>query len=256
MNKISAFGLGDATAVEHLEGGVTRKILKYGGKLMLVTNYSETELPNLAAVMEYYGTSLEAGIVLEGDSSHHMRGSNYYLLPNIGSHDITAPLSDGGYYVLMPVAQGIKIADDLRDGLSVTSLLTTTASSYAKPDGYDMTTYDKEEGDVDGPFSLGVAISEEVEDGTTGIVWLTSSYMFDESTDLMVSGANTDLFLNALDWMCQRESAISIRAKDLSTEYLTVPSADASTWSLILVVTLPAAFLIAGAYVTVVRRKR
>ena len=230
--------------------------LQGGGKLMLVTNYSETELPNLAAVMEYYGTSLEAGIVLEGDSSHHMRGSNYYLLPNIGSHDITAPLSDGGYYVLMPVAQGIKIADDLRDGLSVTSLLTTTASSYAKPDGYDMTTYDKEEGDVDGPFSLGVAISEEVEDGTTGIVWLTSSYMFDESTDLMVSGANTDLFLNALDWMCQRESAISIRAKDLSTEYLTVPSADASTWSLILVVTLPAAFLIAGAYVTVVRRKR
>ncbi|HIV28061.1 MAG TPA: hypothetical protein IAA64_08830, partial [Candidatus Ornithocaccomicrobium faecavium] len=36
MNKISAFGLGDVTAVEHLEGGVTRKILKYGGKLMLV----------------------------------------------------------------------------------------------------------------------------------------------------------------------------------------------------------------------------
>ena len=230
--------------------------LQGGGKLMLVTDYSETEMPNLAAVMEYYGTSLEDGIVLEGDSSHHMRGSNYYLLPNIGSHDITAPLSDGGYYVLMPVAQGIKIADDLRDGLSVTALLTTTASSYSKPDGYDMTTYDKEEGDIDGPFSLGVAISEEVENGTTGIVWLTSSYMFDESTDMMVSGANTDLFLNALDWMCQRESAISIRAKDLSTEYLTVPSADASTWSLILVVTLPAVFLIAGAYVTIVRRKR
>ncbi len=36
MEKNSAFGLGDATAVEHLEGGVTRKILKYGGKLMLV----------------------------------------------------------------------------------------------------------------------------------------------------------------------------------------------------------------------------
>ena len=230
--------------------------LQGGGKLMLVTDYSETEMPNLAAVMEYYGTSLEDGIVLEGDSSHHMRGSNYYLLPNIGSHDITAPLSDGGYYVLMPVAQGIKIADDLRDGLSVTALLTTTASSYSKPDGYDMTTYDKEEGDIDGPFSLGVAISEEVENSTTGIVWLTSSYMFDESTDMMVSGANTDLFLNALDWMCQRESAISIRAKDLSTEYLTVPSADASTWSLILVVTLPAVFLIAGAYVTIVRRKR
>lgn len=230
--------------------------LQGGGKLLLVTDYSETDMPNLAEVMEYYGTSLTDGIVLEGDSSHHLRGSNYYLLPDIGSHDITSPLSTEGYYVLMPVAQGIDIADELREGLSVTSLLTTTSSSYSKPDGYNLTTYDKEDGDIDGPFSLGVAISEEVEGGTTGIVWLTTSFMFEQETDMMVSGANTDLFLNALDWMCQRESAISIRAKDLSTEYLTVPSADASTWSLILVVTLPAAFLIAGAYVTIVRRKR
>lgn len=230
--------------------------LQGGGKLLLVTDYTETAMPNLAGVMEYYGTSLAEGIVLEGDSSRHMRGSNYYLLPSISSHDITQPLADGGYYVLMPVAQGIRISEELRDGLSVTSLLTTTSSSHAKADGYNMTTYDKEEGDAEGPFALGVAISEETDTGSTGIVWLTTSYMFDQETDLMVSGANTDLFLNALDWMCQRESAISIRAKDLSAEYLTVSSADANTWSLILVVTLPAAFLIAGAYVTITRRKR
>lgn len=230
--------------------------LQGGGKMLLVTDYTETEMPNLAEVMAYYGTALTDGIVLEGDSSRHMRGSNYYLLPSIGSHDITTPLSEGGYYVLMPVAQGIDTSEDLRDGLSVTSLLTTTASSYSKLDGYNLTTYDKEDGDIDGPFALGVAISEEVEDGSTGIVWLTTSHMFDDETDMLVSGANSDLFLNALEWMCQRESAISIRAKDLSTEYLTVPYADASTWSLILVVTLPLAFLIAGAYVTIVRRKR
>ena len=135
-------------------------------------------------------------------------------------------------------------------------MLTTTDSSYSKTAGYDLTTYDKEGGDIDGPFALGVAISEEVENGSTGIVWLTTSHMFDDETDLLVSGANTDLFLNTLEWMCQRESAISIRAKDLSTDYLTVPSTDASTWSLILVVTLPLACLIAGAYVTIVRRKR
>ena len=230
--------------------------LQGGGKLLLVTDYTGTEMPNLAEVMEYYGASLVDGVVMEGDSSHHMRGSNYYLLPDIGSHDITTPLSSGGYYVLMPVAQGIEVSDELREGLTVTQLLTTTSSSYSKADPYNLTTYNKEDGDIDGPFALGIAVSEEVEEGETGIVWLTTSYMFDQETDLMVSGANTDLFLNALDWMCQRESAISIRAKDLSLEYLTVPSADASTWSLILVVTLPAAFLIAGAYITVTRRKR
>ena len=230
--------------------------LQGGGKLLLVTDYTETAMPNLAEVMAYYGTSLADGIVMEGDSSHHMRGSSYYLLPDIGSHDITSPLADGGYYVLMPVAQGISVSDELREGLTVTQLLTTTSASYAKADAYNLTTYDKEEGDLEGPFALGVAISEEVEGGTTGIVWLTTSYMFNDDVDMLVSGANTDLFLNALDWMCQRESSISIRAKDLSTEYLTVPSADVSTWSLILVVTLPLAFILAGAYITVTRRKR
>ena len=230
--------------------------LQSGGKLLLVTDYTETAMPNLAEVMAYYGTSLADGIVMEGDSSHHMRGSSYYLLPDIGSHDITSPLADGGYYVLMPVAQGISGSGEVRGGLTVTQLLPTTSASYAKADAYNLTTYDKEEGDLEGPFALGVAISEEVEGGTTGIVWLTTSYMFNDDVDMLVSGANTDLFLNALDWMCQRESSISIRAKDLSTEYLTVPSSDVSTWSLILVVTLPLAFILAGAYITVTRRKR
>ena len=229
--------------------------LQGGGKLLLVTDYTDTDMPNLAELMEYYGTALMDGIVLEGDSDHHMRGYNYYLLPDINSHDITQPLMDG-YYILMPVAQGITVSDELRDGLTVTQLLTTSDSAYAKADGYNITTFDKEEGDTDGPFALGVAITEEVEGGQTGIVWLTTSYMFDSDNNMRVAGANNDLFLNALDWMCQRESAISIRAKDLSTEYLTVPSSTASTWSLILVAVVPLAFLACGAVVTIRRRRR
>ena len=119
--------------------------LQGGGKLLLVTDYTDTDLPNLAELMEYYGTALMDGIVLEGDSDHHMRGYNYYLLPDINSHDITQPLMDG-YYILMPVAQGITVSDELRDGLTVTQLLTTSDSAYAKADGYNITTFDKEEG--------------------------------------------------------------------------------------------------------------
>lgn len=230
--------------------------LQGGGKLLLVTDYTDTDMPNLAELMEYYGTALMDGLVLEGDSDHHMRGYNYYLLPDISSHDITQPLVDGGYYILMPLAQGITVSDELRDGLTVTELLTTSDSAYAKADGYNITTFEKEDGDVDGPFALGVAITEEVEGGQTGIVWLTTSYMFDSDNNMRVAGANNDLFLNALDWMCQRESAISIRAKDLSTEYLTVSSSSASTWSVILVAVVPLAFLVGGAVVTIRRRRR
>ena len=39
----------------------------------------------------------------------------------------------------------------------MTSLLTTSDAAFSKLAGYDMTTYEKEEGDIDGPFSLGVS---------------------------------------------------------------------------------------------------
>lgn len=231
--------------------------LKEGGKLLLITDYTDTSMPNLMEVMEYYGVSLVDGIVLEGDSSHYAWGSVYYLLPDIKSHTVTSPLIDGGYYALLPVAQGIQVDEELRDGLTVTSLLTTSDSAYSKVAGYNLTTYDKEAGDIDGPFTLGVAISEETEDGgETGIIWLTTSLMFDSGYDQMVSGANSDLFLNALGWMCERENSISIRPKSLSTEFLTVPASDASLWSVLLVGVLPLAFLICGAWVTITRRRR
>ncbi len=225
-----------------------------GGKMILVLDYIEEDTPNLDALLAQYGLSLAQGIVLEGDATHHMRGSNYYLLPNIESHAITDPLIEGGYYVLAPVAQGLLVAEDTT--ATVTPLLETSESAYAKIDGYSLTTYEKEEGDIDGPFLLGAAVTQTVEAGEAQLVVFTSSQMFDESVSMLVAGANDDLFLNALDWLCARESAISIRAKSLDAEFLTVPSSSASTLSAILIVVLPLGLLITGAVITWVRRKR
>ena len=225
--------------------------------MLMVLDYTETAQPNLAAVMAQYGMTMEDGIVLEGDATHHMRGSNYYLLPDIDSHDITDPIKDGGYYILMPVARGLTLDTSLRSGLTVSALLETSSDAYAKLDGYAMTTYDKEDGDIDGPFVLGAAASETTESGEEAqLVVFTSARMFEQATSSLVAGANDDLFLNALDWMCERASAISIRTKSLDTEYLTVPTASASLLSAIFIGVLPLSFIVIGAVITITRRKR
>ena len=159
-------------------------------------------------------------------------------------------------YKRQPVAQGLTLLDDARSSLTVTPLLETSSSAYSKIDGYSLTTYEKEDGDIDGPFVLGAAVSETVDGGETQLVVFTSSQMFDETTSMLVAGANDDLFLNALDWMCERESAISIRAKSLAADFLTVPTFWSSTLSALLVIVLPLGFLVAGAAVSIVRRKR
>ncbi len=236
------------------------KILSYleeGGRLLMVTDYVEEGLPNLMEVMEYYGASPVDGIVIEGDSSYYVQGLSYYLLPEVNYHEVTAPIYNEGYYILMPIAQGIEVTEEPRDGLEITELFTTSEDAYSKVDGYNLTTYSKEDGDIDGPFALGVAISESVDEDTeTKIVWLGTSVMFDDSADAIVSGANGDMFLNALGWMCEREETISIRAKSLDSGYLTVSSQEASLWSFILIGIVPMGFIAQGIYTSVKRRRQ
>lgn len=134
--------------------------MESGGKLVLVTDYSDKAMPNLARITENYGVAAQDGIVVEQDMNYCLRGYTHYLLPEIESHEITDPLTEGRLYALMPLAHGIRRLDAYRSSLTVTDLLTTTDSAYSKLDPYNATTLEKEDGDVEGPISVAVAVSE------------------------------------------------------------------------------------------------
>ena len=232
--------------------------LQAGGAILLITDPPDADMDytNLYALMADYGAETVEGIVLEGDSNYYAWGAPHYLLPEIESHDITDPLISGNYYVLLPIAQGLTIGEDLRDTLTVSELLTTTDSAFSKVAGYAMETYDKEDSDIDGPFAVGLAITDTVDsDLEAKIVWVTSAALLDDDTSQQVSGANLDLFINALDWMCEQEDSISIRAKSLDSEYLTIGSGTVSLLSILIVGIIPLGYLSIG-IVTAVRRKR
>ena len=234
------------------------RYLQGGGSLLLITDPPlEGKLTNLEALMAEYGVTAAEGIVVEGKQSNYVWQRPYYLLPDMATHAITSPLKSSDYYVLLPIAQGLLVSDGLRDGLSVTQLLTTSGAAYSKIDGYELTTYEKEEGDLDGPFALAVAITETVSDEeSTHIVWVSSASLLDEQTNAQVSGGNQDFFLNCLNWMCEtEESSIAIHAKSLSYEYLTMDSSTASRLSILIVGIIPLAYL--GTGITIwIRRKR
>lgn len=221
-----------------------------GGRVLLITDYiASGEMPNLLSVTAAMGMTTGEGMVVEGDANMCLRNYAWYLLPTINSHDITDPLISGGYYILYPMAQPIVAADG--SAASVSYLLTTSDSSYAKAAAYSMTSADKEDGDTDGPFNLAAAATL----GDGQMVWFTSANLLNEQMDSMVSGANSDLFLNALNWMCEQEETISIRSKSLDSTGLTLTTAQNSMWSILLVGAVPAAFILVGILIWV-RRKR
>ena len=225
--------------------------LDAGGDVMLITDYIVGgDMPNLMQLTKRMGMQPREGIVVEGDGSRSLRGYAYYLLPYLGTHEITAPISEAGYYLLMPMAQGILETGE--GSATVTSLMSTSGKAYAKAAGYDMTTTEREDGDATGPFDVAMAS----EDGEAHMVWATSASMLEDGIDQVVSGANGDFFLNALNWMCEQEESISIRAKSLSSETLTLSSRDASLWSAVVVGVVPVALVAVGVVIWFRRKRR
>lgn len=228
-----------------------RSYLAGGGKLYLITQPTPEPLENLNLLTGDYGLTAMEGIVVEGDGNYYAWAGPYDLLPDLNSHAITDVLLEGGYYVRVPVAHGIALGE-VPDGVSVTELLITSDSAYNKAAGYDLTTYDKEAGDTDGPFVLSAAVEDD--NSGAAMVWVTSGYLADSQTNSEVSGANLDFLLNGLGWLCSGgESESGIHAKSLNYSYLTMPDSTASMLTVCVVLVIPAAYLLAG---IVIRRRR
>ena len=239
------------------------KIISYlenGGKALIVSNYSSEEMPNFASVLENYGVKTADGIVLEGDTNHYISQNPSYLLPNIESNDITSSLSSGSRYILMPLAQGIVKSDNYRDSLEITDILTTSDGSYSKVNIEDMQTMEKESDDIDGPFAVGVSITENLDDEKeTQIVYYSSEALFNDQMNTMVSGANYELISASVNWMCESEedsNTISIASKSYDTSTLTIPAADASFWSIFVTAVVPVVILVIGGGIWMKRRKQ
>ena len=218
-----------------------RMLLSYvqaGGKLLVLAGpVADGELTNLYGILEHYGITAAQGIVSEGDRNHYAFQAPYILLPELGDSDITAPLTEQNYYAIVPVAAGLQLGDDSR----VTALLTTTDSAYSKLSGYSQTTYEKEEGDIDGPFALGVDIADGGE-----LVFFTSSYLLEDMYNAYSSGANSDLVMNALSSLMGERQALSIRSKSLNYNYLTISDSAASLLKLVMIGLVPMLYLAMG----------
>lgn len=232
------------------EASMLKEYVSDGGKLFVSCGPTEDGiLTNLCSILSDYGVETQEGIVVEEDPMHYGFAVPYILLPDMQSDDITDPLMENNYYVLIPVASGLTINED--SGTTVQSLMDTTDTSYSKIDGFTATDLTKEDGDIDGPFSLAVSVTTE-NDGQ--IIWIASSMYLSEPYNGYSSGANTDLTMNALTKLVGETEVMSIRTRSLNYNTLTLTAAQSNMLRLVMVVIIPLVFVVLGVIVVLRRR--
>ena len=232
-----------------------------GGQVVYLRGYTDQETPNLDSILEEYGISLAEGIVLEGSSDHYLPNYPYYLLPNINYSDYTSDVTSR--YVLMAFAEGMtETAAGTESGegedssLNYESLLTTSSEAYSKVN-LESENLGMEEGDIAGPFDLGVVVTKTLDDGNEAkLIVFSSETLLDEQVDAMVSGGNSTLFMNVLSQLADHESTVSIEAKSVAVSLLTVTAGSAIFWGLLTILIIPLFLLSLGGVIWFQRRKR
>ena len=223
-----------------------------GGRLLVMAGPVEAVgLPNFYSLLEPYGVTAAEGIVVEEDQAHYVYPSPVALMPDLAESDVTAPLLEEGYYVIVPLAAGLTVGENTTSA-SVTSLLTTSEASFSKPAGYDMATFEKVDGDIVGPFALAVDIAC---DCGGELIWVSSSAYLDDMYNAYSSGANVNFTMNALSQLIGESETLSIRAKSLNYNYLTISDSVSGLLQVVMIGLIPLAFLGTG-IILVVRRRR
>ena len=187
--------------------------MRDGGRAVFVLQGARrAELPNLDELLAGFGVRLANGIIVE-ESGRHTPDSQVFLVPEMTSHEIVSPMRSERMFIVMPAAGPIEELDTKRRTLTVEPILNTSEGSFLRTD-FQIQSVEQQEGEPNGPFAVGVAITDNDLDGYmksravvfSSVLFLRQPYQ-----------ANYDMLLNSLSWARSREESISIRAKSLRT---------------------------------------
>lgn len=235
-----------------------QKILTYmenGGNALVISTWTGQELPNFHKLLEAYGLSVTDGLVIEQDKNCYYQNQTF-LLPKVQRDDMTSSVY-GSYYIFVPYAQGIRVPEEEGDTLTYTTLLSTSDSAFARGNLENVDTYEMTDTDEAGPFALGVKAEKQENDETKStLVLYSSAYLFEDSANQMVSGANLMLFSTTIGNLTENEVSVSVPVKSYEVSTLLVPQSRIVLLALVTTIILPVGLLIVGFVIWFRRRKR
>ena len=135
-------------------------------------------------------------------------------------------------------------------------MLVTSENAVVKDDPQNMTSYESEDGDETGQFTLGAKVEKTAGETTSTMFIFSSENLFTDESSQMVGGSNLQLFTRVINDLSEEQSSVSIPVKKYTQESITVPQNQFVFLGLTTVILLPVLLLAAGIVIWVRRRRR
>lgn len=234
-----------------------QNFMEAGGRLLLLL---DPESEGWSGWVKEWGVEIGDAVII--DPLAKLLGADYTipLVSQYGEHEIVKGFK---YATFFPSARPVKTATTLPSGVSAVKLAETTPQSWAET---NPSKPKLDEGDEKGPLSLSVVVSKsikgsiektEVEEGEAR----ASEESGEKEVRIVVVGdsdfganayvhlsANLNLVLNMVSWLSRREALISIREKTPGFRSISLSTAQMRNISLLSLVFIPGAMVLAGFY--------
>ena len=265
------------TDLSEAETAALASYLAGGGQLFLITGPEQenVQLPRLKALLADYGMTAVPGIIIESADHAYASDSPYQFRPRMLVNKINEEAGYSGVQVLLSEVHGITLSGTSvgSDGTdsgntasgsgsagaaaagsvpTTTPLLLTSEESFSKIKGYNLTTYEKENGDIDGPFTI-AALSQL---GKGKIVWIGTASILDENGNTIAEGANRYFINGVLRFFGADDTWEAIPYTRYNYDLLFLTETVSSRLSLVFVGVIPVFYLLIGCIFWALKKRR
>ncbi len=217
--------------------------LHAGGQVMILAGPSEKERPNLNALTEEFGLTIQEGYL--ADMKSYYRNNPYYVFPTFETGSSILSGISSSTPALLVDAMGMTQTETLEDGVTVTPFLTTTDQGVLVKD---------ENTQEEGSYLIGAVATKNVDEVTGRLTVVTaSSLISDIVTQTFSNVSNLDIFMNAVTAGFDDVQNISVPAKSLAETYNTV--LNGGTWGILFIAVIPIILVFTGLAVWMKRRR-
>ena len=259
-----------ATPTQDFTEVETNKILNYinnGGNILWFNNAVTTSLSNVQKVLDTYGVSIGNGIIKETDSDRMLPGAQGFILPSLSTNDVTEDISEGYVILFNATRLDFKSDEELENlGVTATPILQSSDSSYYRTD-QSITDSAAQDGEETGSFAIGEELVKNVGDKQSSLVIFGDNLFVSDSQINMKTGSsttqsynainfrsNSEILLNAVSYLADRDPAVTIRKKTENVTYTATQKQDLVIRSIIFI--LPLVIIIFGIIVWQIRRRK
>jgi hypothetical protein len=226
-----------------------RRFTDGGGRLLVFLDPGAARLPELEGFLSEWGLQRLPGIVMEPLA--HTAGNPASSIPLYGMSEINREFAERGYYLALPNAESIEIADDMESDLGATRLLLSTQDAY-KNSGADGA------GGAKGSYVFAALVEKSGAASNAAVMLFASRAVY--ADDLMAASAyaNREYLAASAAWLAGRgvNESVSIPPKTLAPPSIHAGFGITLLVFSVFIIILPLASLAAGALIIIRRRRR